>query len=300
MGGWIPALELNSDRSISKGSQSALRDAIRGGADMRIYTEFRHNEHVDVSSDNPEIVREVAEFRATYLVDDRWVAGIMTLRQPVSLPDGFVGGSPSMSFFMYNEDGRQAIARPHMDGRPTGGKLGPDSRLEVKSMRKYHQLDGWDPETISPSSNFVYDFDIFRYWVRNDWQEVLAHDADGNVEKGSVDALGDAFSQGCEVKVAVSGLCSDLAESTNDALPHELFIQINSCYYYTEQKVFIGATHPMVRVSPSIPMEYRSKGWDFGWIVARTDGHIALRLVDPYTLEFKDSKMNRAVRWFVR
>ena len=26
------------------------------GADLRIYTEFRHNEHIDITSNNPEII----------------------------------------------------------------------------------------------------------------------------------------------------------------------------------------------------------------------------------------------------
>jgi hypothetical protein len=115
-----------------------------------------------------------------------------------------------------------------------------------------------------------------------------------------VDALADAFSSGAEVKVGIRDLCRDLAEDPDDSLRHEVFIQLNSCYYYTDRKLFIGATHPIVRVRPAVPMAYRSRGWDFGWVVARTDGHAALRLVDPYTLRFRDTEGRHAVRWFVR
>ena len=38
-------LELDMNRNIISGSPKDLRDAIRRGADLRIYTEFRHNEH---------------------------------------------------------------------------------------------------------------------------------------------------------------------------------------------------------------------------------------------------------------
>jgi hypothetical protein len=96
-------LALNADRSVRSGSFAALADAIRRAADLRIATEFRHNEHIDTDSASAELVREVAEFRVTYLLDDHWSAGIMTLRQPVSLSDGF-GPRPSMSFFLYNQD----------------------------------------------------------------------------------------------------------------------------------------------------------------------------------------------------
>ena len=58
-------LELDHNRTITGGSEAALCDAVRNGADLRVYTEFRHNEHIDVTSDCPEIVQEAAEFRVT-------------------------------------------------------------------------------------------------------------------------------------------------------------------------------------------------------------------------------------------
>ena len=300
MGEWTCALELDRDRSAVSGAPVELRRAIRDGADLRINTEFRHNEHIDPGSDSPEVVREAAELRVTYLVDDRWVAGIMTLRQPVDLTAGF-GPRPSMSFYMYNEDARKGVARPHLDGPPATGAPGPSPSVpDHADMPKYHQFDGWDTETNAPSHNFTYDFDLYRYWVRDDWREVLAHADDGRVGAGSVDALVEAFSNGAEVKVGIRNLCSGLASDPSDALDHEVFIQLNSCYYYTEQKLFIGSTHPLVRVRPAVPMEYVSKGWDFGWAVVGTDGQGALRLVDPYTLGFHDDDGRYAVRWFVR
>ena len=71
--------------------------------------------------------------RATYLVDRRWCAGITTLRQPVELPIGF-GPRPSLSLFLYNEDGGQAIARPYLDGPPVLGKKGPSPPADHSSM----------------------------------------------------------------------------------------------------------------------------------------------------------------------
>ena len=48
-------LEYDSDKNITSGSQQALSDATRRGADLSIYTEFRHNEHTDPVSDNSEL-----------------------------------------------------------------------------------------------------------------------------------------------------------------------------------------------------------------------------------------------------
>lgn len=134
------ALSLDAERRVRDGSFEALADAIRRGADLHIGTEFRHNEHVDTSSDNPEVVRELAEFRTTFLIEDHWSAGIMTLRQPVSLPDEF-GPRPSMSFFLYNQDGTQAIARPHLDGVTGAGATGAAPIDSHPDMPKYHVLD---------------------------------------------------------------------------------------------------------------------------------------------------------------
>ena len=120
MNKWTCVLEQNHQRQQVAGSETALREAIRAGADLRVGTGFLHNEHIDTTSDCSELIREVMDFRVTYLLDDRWVAGIETLRMPIALPDGF-GPRASMSFFIYNQDGHQAIARPHLDGQHSAG-----------------------------------------------------------------------------------------------------------------------------------------------------------------------------------
>ena len=297
MSRWKCALALNDERAIVNGSEAALARAIGAGADLRVHTEFAHNDHIDVQSDNSEIVREVAQFAVTYLIEQQWSAGIMSMRQPVSLPDGF-GMGPSMSFFLYNQDGHQAIARPFLDGRVTTGDPGLSLVNGPEDMPKYHQGASWDEGTNAPSHNFIYDFELFRYLVSERWQEVLSHDADGQVQSGSVDALGAAFSDGCAVKVGISGLCADLA-GEEVALGHEVFVETGSNYYYTEEKLFIAGSHPVVRIKPGMPLGYESRSWDFGWLVLRTDGGVEYRRCDPYTLAFKDIQMKLAIRWFV-
>jgi len=295
MSAWQTVLEMNRTRAVVAGSAEALRSAIRRGADLRIYTEFKHNEHIEPGAKNAEMVREVSDFRVTYLLENRWVAGIMNLRMPISPPDGF-GPRPSMSFFMYNEDGRQAIARPYLDGRPPTSVPGPSPLDDHSDMPKYHQHDGWDAATNAPSSNFTYDFDVFRYIVRDEWREILSHDRDGAVTGGSLDALAEAFSAGAEIKVGIRGLCHDLGSD----MDHEVFVHAGPGYYSTERRLFCAGTQPVVRVKPAIPMRYESRGWDFGWLMPRTDGYVALWLCNPYKLEFHKSEGHHAIRWFAR
>jgi len=296
---WRCIYSLDQRRNRLAGSEEDLVAAIARGADLRISTEFRHNEHIDTTSKNPELVQEVADFRVTYVLENCWVAGIISLRQPISLPDSF-GTPPSMSLFLYNQNGLQAVARPRLDGVQPSPEQMTLSSSEHRTMPKYHLQETWDSETSAPSRNFVYDFDVYRFCVNDEWEEVLSHDADGRVVHGSVEKLAERFLQGCEIKIGIRGLCSDLAGQEHRVIQHEVFVHLGSCYYYTEQKLFIAGSHPVVRVQPAIPMRYQSRNWDFGWLMARTDGRLARRLVDPYTLTFTDDAKHHAIRWFVR
>jgi len=304
MGAWKSVLELNSNREITLGSEKNLCDAIGRGADLRIYTEFRHNEHIDPTSDNNDLISEVSEFPETCLLDKKWSAGFMTLRQPVSLPDGF-GSRPSMSLFLYNQDGRQAIARPFLDGLQSSGLPGSSPVEAYEDMPKYHEFSSWDKDTNAPSSNFIYDFGKFRFFVRDDWRAVYSHDKNGQPLEGSLAELIEAFHDGCEIKAGITGLFTDLAEKDSDIpnslIPnHEVFIQTGWGYYYHDAKLFIAETHPLVKVKPAIPLLYESGGWNFGWVVLRTDGACVERISNPYTMQFTDTKKKYGIRWFVK
>lgn len=297
-GSWECVLALDSQRQPESGSPVDLATAIRNGADLRVGTAFRHNEHIDTASDSSELIQEVMDFRITWLLQDHWVAGIENLRMPISLPDGF-GPRESMSFFLYNQDGHQGIARPFLDGRPASGSPGEAPPVQPPDMPRYHELQSFDPETSAPSSTFIYDFEYFRYMVRSCWREVVSHDANGHVCSGSVEELADCFQQGAEIKVAIRGLCADLAATTADPVDHEVFVHLGACYYYTDRQLFIGSANPVVRTAPSIPLAYGSLAWDFGWLMPRTDGHVALWLCDPQTLKFRRESGRYAIRWFV-
>jgi len=298
MTGWKTVLALDSRREKESGDASALADAIRAGADMRIGTAFRHNEHIDPTSDDDELIREVTDFRITYLLEDRWVAGIENLRVPIELPDSF-GPRASMSFFLYNQDANQAIARPYLDGVPTEGEPGGSSPEDYTDWPGHQELASFDNGTNAPSSNFIYDFEYYHFMVRSNWTELLAHDADGNATSGDIGNLADAVIQGAEVKIAVRGLCSDLAEDPDNALDHEVFIHLGACFFYTRQQLLIASANPAVRTRPSIPQGYASRGWDFGWLMPRTDGLVGRWLCDPYTLKFRKDTQRYAMRWFV-
>ena len=299
----ISALKLDMQRNVVSGSPEQLRAAIKNAAGLRIYTEFKHNEHIDPCSDNPEVVREVSDFPATYLIDDRWVSGIMTLRQPVTLPDRF-GDRASMSFFMYNENGLQACARPFLDGCGCieTGDAPPAPLFTGKADNKPHDLmhivSRADDEN-APVLNFIWDFYAYDFLVQDDWMEVLSHDADGNVISGSAKALSDASSAGLDIKVGITGICDGLYGETQ-TMKHELFIETGPHYYYSESEFMVAETRPFVRVKPQIPMVYDDHNWDFGWAIVRSDGHVAGLYYDPYTLKTRRTYSRHPMRWFVK
>lgn len=296
---WRDVLGLNRLREVISGSPEALRHAIACGADLRIFSEFYHDEHIDPASKRHELIQESMDFRATYLIDERWAAGIITLRQPVQLPDRF-GPKPSLSLFLYNEDGGQGIARPFLDGKILDGACGPSPPRDHSAMPNYFEFQRFDDGTNAPSSNFFYAFEKLKYFVRDDWREVLSHSAEGEVLAGSIHAVAQAFRAGAEFKVGIRGLCDDLALPGEAPPNHEVFIQLGSCYYYTEEKTLVGSSHPVARVRADVPLHYQSNSWDYAWLLPRTDGRCALLIYDPYTLKPRRTSERFAMRWFCR
>jgi len=293
---WNSVLEYDSRRNITAGSPEKLRDAVRRGADLRIYTGFQHNEHIDVRSSNDDLIEEVSDFPCTYLIDDRWAAAMMTFRQPVQLPGTF-GRRASMSFFMYNENGLQSIARPYLDG----GVFDPTIEDTPILMEKYHTISSFDEDTNAPCSNFVYDFFSYRFMVNDCWEEICSVDENGNVLSGSKRLIEQASLDGCELKVGISGVC-DSMECVRGSAPvkHEVFVQTGPHYFYHNEGNMVAETRPFVRVKPEIPMQYASGNWDFGWNIVRSDGDVAGLYYDPYTLTPFRTKEKHAIRWFAR
>ena len=97
----------------------------------------------------------------------------------------------------------------------------------------YHEFSRNGDDTIAPSSNFIYDFYSYKFMVQDGWEEVLSHDAEGNVLSGSAAALDEASNKGYEIKVAIKGICNGLWGEENQ-LEHEMFIKTGPHYYYDQ------------------------------------------------------------------
>lgn len=300
MSKWKCALELAGDRSVAAGHQKDLVAAIERGADLRIYTEFLFEEHIAPGGDgHPEHdgpIREVIDFRETIALDGL-AAGITTLRQPLEPPFGFNGSQPKMSYFLYQSDGRQACANLLLDDREPTVLPGTQTVVPTPAaMPKMSPELAFDLGTTGPSRNFVYDMEVYRFFVRDEWDELFAADPDGRPVRGSVDAIEAAQIAGREIKVGIRDLCADLGAGPS----HEVFSLLGSGFFHTRMRIYDALTHPLVRLAPANPLEYRSFGWDVAWVHVRTDGAAVVRSLDPYTRQFSDRDARFAFRWFAR
>lgn len=304
---WQCALELRPDRSVAGGSFDGLCGAIGRGADLRVYTEFLFEEHIVPGGDGDPrrngLIREVIDFRQTFLLGGRHAAGITTLRQPLHPPFGFNGRQPKMSFFLYNMDGHQACANLLLDDGQAALPPGACSTVPAPAdMPKMGPQNVFDEGSTGPSRNFIYDMEVYRFFVRDEWQQVLACDAGGQTTAGSFDALEAAQIAAREIKVGIRGLCSDLlaADASDSAADHEVFVHVGSGFLHTGPRVYDALTHPLVRVRPAVPLHYASCNWDVAWVYLCTDGRACLRVLDPHTRRFEDRDARFACRWFAR
>ena len=289
----INVLSLDENRSITEGSTRKLNEEIRKGAEIRISTGFLCNEHIDVESDDDQLMVETTHFEETVLIDDHWSAYYMTLRQPVSANQGLFGDPSSLSLFLYNQDGRQALARVIMDGRRDEVSL---AHTEDGGMAKMHTFSINDADTPGISKNFIYDFEFYRFMACSCYEEIYANDANGDMVSGDIDALGAAYACGRPIKIAFKGLSDVMWGKTGHT--DEIYIQCGSSYYYTDNKVMLTNTHPFVSVPADIPMTYKPRSFRYCWLVASTDGRTEVRSYDPFLSEWKITKANLPVRWF--
>jgi len=292
MRNWTCAYQLDKQRNPSAGSSDDLLAALRRGADLRIYTTFDWLDHMGAELPDQGLVEETIDLRVVYLLDEKWVAALTALRYPANAGLGF-GTDPSLSFFMYNQSGQFGIARPYFENAATPRAV-PDFGAN------YHMIDHADYDTASPSHNAIYEFNTFRWLVADDWMEMLAHDAEGNVTAGSLDALNGAFRNGCSIKVAVQNLCRDLTPDGQPALEHAVLVELGSLYNHIECGFLSGESLPLVRIAPAIPLRYETGNWNFGWILPRTDGVVFHLVVDPYSRAVRQYSDRYAMSWFAR
>ena len=147
-------------------------------------------------------------------------------------------------------------------------------------------------------------------FVRDDWQELLAIDADGLPVRGSVDAIEEAQIAGRELKIGIWGLAADLAgepagepaEAAVVAADHEVFSLLGSGFFHTKMRLYDALTHPLIRGRAGDPSRISivRLGPGVGPHV-RTDGEATAPDSRPvYAAVQRPAGEVCAMRWFAR
>lgn len=287
-------LSLNAQRKIVHGSTRLLNRKLAGGADLRISTGFRHNEHIDPASPDDQLVNETSTFAETVLIDGKWSAGFMTLRQPVQLLRGF-GEANALSLFVYNQDGSQGLARLGLDGtidRTVRRDFEEDAGAKTRTFAIH------DEKTAGVSTSFIYEFENFDFFVTDSYRELYAHDRNGRRTNGRLGDLERAYRRGRGIKLAVKGLSEVLWGDTGHV--DEIFLHCGSSYHYTESRMMITSSLPFVSVPADIPLAYKPRSFLYCWIVARSDGHLEVRTFDVFKRRWKTRSARLPLRWFAQ
>jgi hypothetical protein len=285
-------LVLDSERNIISGSVELLNSKIASGGDLRISTGFLHNEHIDPKSDDDQLIVETSAFQQTLLIDGKWSAYFMTLRQPVALREGF-GTSNALSLFLYNQNGQQALARLILDGMIDESV---QNDKEDQGFTKMNTIDVLDTNTLGISKNFIYDFEFYNFFVNDSFKEIYANHHDGICTYGDINHLADSYGCGKGIKIAVKGLSTVLWGDTGHE--DEIYIHCGSSYYYTRDQLMITNTLPFISVPAHIPLTYKSQSFCYCWIVARSDGKVQVRSYNPFERNWQTRTANLSIRWF--
>lgn len=288
----VIAMTLNPKREIVQGSVEKLNGLIAAGADLKVSTGFTFNEHIDINAKDDQTVIETSTFAQTVIIDNHWSAAFMTLRQPVELPHGF-GHANSLSLFLYNQNGLQAMAKLILDGQVEKA-LNHDT--DDFGYVKNHLISMSDQGTLGVSRNFIYDFDFMAFSLDDTYKELYANSKEGLCVGGSIDVMAEAYAKGRGIKLAVSDLSEALWGKSSHSDEH--FLPCASSYYLTREKVMITNSLPFISVPADIPLTYKTRSYKYCWLVARSDGRVEIRSYSPFENKWLTQAMRTKLRWF--
>ena len=211
---------------------------------------------------------------------------------------------PKMSFFMYT-DGRRAGAANLVFGAPpeTGRPARASGRwsLHPPTCPRSGTQEFFDLGTSGPSRNFVYDMEAYRFFVRDEWEEILAHDAAGTVTGRLVRGPGGGpgrrpRDQGRDSRPGRRArIAGHVAGAARNVHPRRVWLHPCSSGSLRDTDPPAG---PDCR--RTFPIRYGSGNWDVAWIFLRTDGQATVRRLDPWTRVWEDRPTRFACRWFAR
>jgi hypothetical protein len=190
-----------------------------------------------------------------------------------------------MSLWIFNVAAVQQSAFVPLDGRPVENATGQWVHVDNTPYGK-------SAEHLVPTR--------YRWWARDDWEEVCAHDEQGRALLGGWEELRKAVDDGCRVTVGIRDLWAYMTPENEEAPAHEVFVECTSEFSHLDQGFFGALTQPTFLLRPSVPLAFAGESFASGWLVVRTDGKVQRQVLNPTTMLWERSWTRHAMRWLVR
>ena len=277
MAKWTELCRVNGDFTATSDQVAAVAEAVRHGADLRRFSIY------DPKATG--MVEETMTLQTTWVFDDDHVGGLATLRQPVDCALGF-GSTPCMAYWIFNVAAPSGMAMVPLDGCPVNNPTGKWVQVENHPF-----IQGTDTQWLSKE---------YRWWARDDWQEIYTHDEQGRPSQGTWSDVRKAANAGCVLKVGIRNPWTYLNSEVQPPLDHEVFMECGVQFSHLEAD-FLGAlTIPTLLVKPCKPLKFSKESFAPAWILARTDGRVCRQTLDPSTMQWQRTWTRHAIRWFAR
>jgi hypothetical protein len=274
---WSELCRISGNFSPVSGKVEDVAEAVRHGADLRRFSTY--------DPDSTGLVEETMTLQTTWVFDNDHVGGLATLRQPVYCALDFAEG-PSLACWIFNVAAPSGMAMVPLDGQPVKDATGKWAKVENHPFTK-----GDDTQWLSKE---------YRWWARDNWQEIYAHDEQGESLRGVWQDVREAANTGRVLKVGIRNLWAHLSPDAESAPDHEVFIECGVQFAHVDAGFFGALTIPTFLVKPRIPLQFSKESFTPGWVLVRTDGRVCRQTLDPATMRWQRDWTRHAIRWFAR
>jgi len=274
---WVKLCSVGEDFRVIDGDPTSVAEAVRQGADLRRYSTY-----------NPALtglVEETMALQTTWVFDDGHVGGLSTLRHPAECGLRFFK-QPSMAYWIFSVGAPSSSAFVPLDGNPADGATGSWVRVEE--------------QPFDSRSDAAWLSKKYHWWVRDDWEEIYSHDAQGGSLQGCWKDVCRAAASGRALKVGIRNPWDHLV-SKNDSVPaYEAFIECGTQFAHLDAGFFAAMTIPTLLVGPCVPLKFTGENFESGWLLVRTNGSVDRQILDPSTFKWHCVQTRHALRWFAR
>lgn len=258
------------------GSVAVVAAAVRRGDGLRRFSTY--------DLQDTGLVEETMTLQTTWVFDEGSVGGLQTLRHPVNAGLGILL-QPCIALWIFSVAARQCSAFVPLHGQPMPDATGSWAAVDNDPY-------GPEPEEYVPRQ--------YHWWSRGGWEEICAHDENGNASSGSWENMRTAVNDGCILKVGIRNLWSHLAPPGEEVPEHEVFIECATDFAHIDAQFFASLTQPTFLLQPCVPLRFIDERFAPGWLVVRSDGKVQRQVLNPSSMQWERAWDRYAVRWFAR